>query len=308
MLQAASLSKRYGSLLALDDVSFSLRAGCVTGLLGPNGSGKTTTLRLALGLERPTSGSVTIDGLPVVELEYPYQRVGALLDAAWIHPNRSARAHLTWICQASRIPRANVAWALEEVGLTAVADKPAGTFSLGMRQRLGLASTILGKPELLILDEPMNGLDADGIRWIRSFIRGRAEGGCAVLLASHLLQEMQATADRVLVLSRGRLLFDGTLGDLRAGIGTESFVEVECSDPHAAERALNAASRGAGAAHVVDGDGGVTVVRVSDGDVATVGSTMQSAGIGVTRIESRSASLQEAYMDLTHDHDIEEAA
>lgn len=310
MLKASNLSKHYGSFIALDDVTFSLRPGCVTGLLGHNGSGKTTILRLALGLERPTSGLVTIGGSKLVEWEYPYQRVGALLDASWVHPKRSAQAHLTWICQASRIARKNVAWALEEVGLTSVAEKKAGNFSLGMKQRLGLASTILGKPDLLILDEPMNGLDPDGIEWIRGFIKRQADSGCAVLLASHLLQEMDATADRVMVMAHGRLVFDGTRDELRGGTGTESFVEVECSDPYAAERVLNAELPAAvitATAQVVNNEQGLTVVRVSHSDVGAVGSTLQSAGIGLNRIENRSTSLQEAYTSLTHGHEREGA-
>lgn len=310
MLEASSLSKHYGSLIALDDVTFTVRPGCVTGLLGPNGSGKTTILRLALGLERPTSGSVTIGGSPLVEWEYPYQRVGALLDASWIHPKRSAQAHLTWICQASRITRKNVGWALQEVGLTQVADKEVGTFSLGMKQRLGLASTILGKPELLILDEPMNGLDTDGIEWIRGFINGQADKGCAVLLASHLLQEMEATADQVMVMAHGRLLFNGTREDLRGGTGSQSYVEVQCADSHRAERVLNATTTTAAIAaraRVVNNEGGVMVVRVSDSDVDEVGATLRSAGIGVSRIESRSTSLQEAYTSLTRGYDRERA-
>jgi len=310
MLEAVGLTKRYAGVTALDDVTFRLRPGCVTGLLGPNGSGKTTTLRLALGLERPTSGSVTIGGARIAELEYPYQRVGALLDASWIHPNRSARAQLRWIAQASRIARERVDWALEEVGLASVAEQRAGTFSLGMRQRLGLASTILGRPELLILDEPLNGLDPDGARWMRGFIKRRADDGCAVLLASHLLGEMEATAERVLVLGAGRLLFDGTLAELRDDAGAESFVEVECTDPHAAVRVLNAAPEATDPrARVVDDERGVAVVRVSGGDLGAVGASCRSAGIAVIRIERRSTSLREAYSGvLTTDREGERSA
>ena len=293
MLEVSRLSKRYGALKAVDDVSFALRPGCVTGLLGPNGSGKTTTLRLALGLERPTAGTVTFGGTPVAELDFPFQRIGALLDASWIHPNRSAHAHLLWIARASRIPRERVDWALGEVGLASVAAQPAGTFSLGMRQRLGIASTILGRPELLILDEPLNGLDTDGAQWMRTFLRRQADDGAAVLLASHLMGEMEATADRALVLAAGRLLFDGTLSELRDGAGAESFVEVECADPHSAAEVLSRGSR------AVDDERGITVVRVPGADVGAVSSTCRSAGIDVIRIERRSTSLREAYSVLT---------
>ncbi len=309
MLETAGLTKRYPGLTALDDVTFRLRPGCVTGLLGPNGSGKTTTLRLALGLERPTSGSVTIGGTPLADIEYPYQRVGALLDASWVHPNRSARSHLLWIARGSRIARERVEWALDEVGLASVAEKRVGTFSLGMRQRLGLASTILGRPELLILDEPLNGLDPGGARWMRGFIKRQAEDGCAVLLASHLLGEMEATAERVLVLGAGRLLFDGTLAELRDDAGAESFVEVECADPRAAVRVLNGAPEVTDPpARVVDDERGVTVVRVAGGDIGAVGASCQSAGIAVIRIERRSTSLQDAYSALTNDREDERTA
>lgn len=302
VLKVENLTKRYGTLVAVDQVTFAIAPGSVAGLLGPNGSGKTTTLRVVLGLEMPTSGTASILGNPIERLAHPLQRIGALLNAGWVHPNRSARAHLTWLCQASRISTSIVDWALEEVGLAAVADNRAGTFSLGMKQRLGLASTILGTPDLLVLDEPMNALDPEGVDWMRGFMARRAEEGCAILVASHHLREIESTADRVLVMANGQLRFDGPPANLRAGTGVAPYVEVACADPIHAASTLHGTTFERAGVEVVADDEGMTVLHVQTDDVGGVSEALHLAGVAVHRVERRSSSLQEAYSALVRDH------
>ena len=222
MITAHRLTKTYGARTAVDGISFTVEPGRVTGFLGPNGAGKSTTMRMVLGLDRPTSGSVTVNGRRYGDFPAPLREVGALLEARALHPGRSARAHLRWLAASNGIPRARVDEVLDLVGLTAVAEQRVGRFSLGMGQRLGIAAALLGDPEVLILDEPVNGLDTEGTRWVRGLLRGLAAEGRTVLLSSHLMGEMARTADDLVVIGRGRLLAAGPVDAL---IGTHASLE-----------------------------------------------------------------------------------
>ncbi|GGU31457.1 ABC transporter ATP-binding protein [Streptomyces violascens] len=217
MIDVQRLVKTYAGRRILDDLSFHVSPGRVTAFLGPNGAGKSTTLRMIMGLGRPDSGTATVLGVPYRELPAPLRSVGALLDASAVHPARSPRAHLGWLARTHRIAPARVDEVLELVGLTTAARRPVRGFSLGMRQRLGIAAALLGDPELLILDEPVNGLDPEGIRWFRTLMRALADEGRTVLVSSHLMNEMALVADHVLVIGQGRVLSDGPLGDLLRG-------------------------------------------------------------------------------------------
>ena len=222
MIEAQGLTKSYGATRAVDGLSFGLRPGVVTGFLGPNGSGKSTTMRLILGLDHPDAGVVTIGGRPYHRLNWPLSEVGALLEARTFHPGRSARAHLLALAAAGGITRSRVGTVLGMVGLETVAGRRAGTFSLGMAQRLGIAAALLGDPGVLLFDEPVNGLDPEGIRWVRNLMRSLAAQGRTVLVSSHLISEMALTADRLIVIGRGRLLADTTVAEL-AGRGGGSL-------------------------------------------------------------------------------------
>ena len=217
MIEAVGLTKRYGKTVAVDNLSFTVPTGRVTGFLGPNGAGKSTTMRMILGLDTPTGGSALIGGKHYRDLKDPLRTVGALLDAKWVHPNRSARAHLAWMAKSNRIPAKRVDEVLDIVGLGAVAGKNAGGFSLGMSQRLGIAGALLGDPQVLLFDEPVNGLDPEGILWIRKFMHRLADEGRTVFVSSHLISEMALTAERLVVIGRGRLLADTTVAELSAG-------------------------------------------------------------------------------------------
>ncbi|MBO0729797.1 MAG: ATP-binding cassette domain-containing protein [Acidimicrobiaceae bacterium] len=216
MIEVTGLTKRYGSTTAVDDLSFQVAPGRVTGFLGPNGSGKSTTMRMILGLDTPSAGHALINGQPYRELARPLRQVGALLDGRAYHPGRSARSHLRALAGASAIPRNRVETVLEMVGLTSVAGKRTGTFSLGMGQRLGIAAALLGDPGILLFDEPVNGLDPEGVRWVRDLARTLAGEGRTVLISSHLIGEMSVTADQIVVIGRGRLLADRSMRELAA--------------------------------------------------------------------------------------------
>ena len=213
-IEVAGLSKRFGRNLAVDDLTFTVRPGVVTGFLGPNGAGKTTTMRMILGLDRPTAGTVRIGGQGLGELAEPMRTVGGLLDAGWVHPRRSARSHLLWLAALAGMPRSRVDEVLDFVGLTSVAGKRAGTYSLGMRQRLGVAAALIGDPDVLILDEPANGLDPEGITWFRGFAQRFAASGRTVLVSSHLIAEMALTASEVVIIGRGKLIAQKTTSEL----------------------------------------------------------------------------------------------
>src|SRR3974390_866767 len=222
MIRARSLTKRFGPALAVDDLSFDVLPGAVTGFLGPNGSGKSTTMRMIMGLDTPSSGSALIDGRPYSDLAWPLREVGGLLDAQAFHPARSARNHLRWLALTNDIPLRRVDEVLDQVGLSSVAGRRAGKFSLGMSKRLGIGATLLGDPTVLLFDEPVNGLDPEGIRWVRHFLRGLAAEGRTVFVSSHLISEMSQTADRLVVIGRGRLIAETSVADFIARSGGAS--------------------------------------------------------------------------------------
>jgi ABC-2 type transport system ATP-binding protein len=230
MIDVGGLTKRYGSATAVDDLSFTVEAGQVTGFLGPNGAGKTTTMRMIVGLAAPDRGSVTVDGRRYADFPVPLTEVGALLDAGAVHPGRTAYDHLRALAASNGLPRCRVGEVLARTGMDAVAGKRAGGFSLGMRQRLGIAATLLGDPQVLIFDEPVNGLDPEGIRWVRELMRSLAAEGRAVLVSSHLMSEMAQTADHLVVVGRGRLIADTSVSELMRGAG-EGSVQVRAGDP-----------------------------------------------------------------------------
>ena len=290
MIQVRELSKRYGETVAVDGVTFDVRPGLVTGFLGPNGSGKSTTMRLILGLDRPTSGSATVHGRPYRSLAAPLREVGALLDAKAVHGNRSARLHLTWLARAGGIPTRRVDEVLELVGLSAVAGRKVRGFSLGMSQRLGLAAALLGDPATLLLDEPVNGLDPDGIRQVRVLLRKLAAEGRTVLVSSHLMAEMEETADRILVIGNGRLAADTTLTELTGRHGG-GHVRVVSPRP---ER-LAAVLTGLGGVVVPEFDGALDVAGLSAG---RIGDAAAAAGLALHELTPARGSLEDAFLEL----------
>ena len=247
MIEARGLTKRYGSTVAVDALSFDVRPGVVTGFLGPNGSGKSTTMRLIMGLDAPDAGQARVAGQPYRALRWPLREVGALLEARAFHPGRSARRHLEALAAANAIPRRRVAEVLGMVGLESVAGKRAGGYSLGMAQRLGIAAALLGDPGVLLFDEPVNGLDPQGVRWIRELLRSLAAQGRTVLVSSHLISEMALTAEHLVVIGRGRLLADTSVAELTARGGSleEAFLELtgDSAEYSGGEQASPAAGR-----------------------------------------------------------------
>ncbi|EEI18015.1 ABC transporter ATP-binding protein [Corynebacterium lipophiloflavum] len=298
MIEVHNLTKQYGPVRAVDDLTFTVTPGVVTGFLGPNGAGKSTTMRMILGLDSPTSGTALIDGSPYASLDQPARRVGALLDAKGVHPNRSARASLLWQAQASGIPAGRVDEVLSLVGLTDVAAKRTGGFSLGMGQRLGIASALLGDPEYLILDEPVNGLDPEGIRWVRGLLRSLADEGRTILVSSHLLAEMAQTADHLIVIGRGRLVADTSVHDFIKGNSAVTTV-VRPVDPAAMETALAAA--GVSFELGVDAEGRPTIA-VADHTCDEIGAVAFRAGVQLAELSERRASLEDAYIRSTEGH------
>ncbi|MEO3784206.1 ATP-binding cassette domain-containing protein [Actinocorallia sp. B10E7] len=293
MIEAHELTKRYGRTTAVDGLSFRVRPGVVTGFLGPNGSGKTTTLRTALGLNRPTAGSVTIGGRPFRERRRGMRHAGALLDAQDVHPGRSAYAHLRALACANSIPRGRVTEVLEEVGLAAVARRRVGGYSLGMKQRLGIAGALLGDPPVLLFDEPLNGLDPEGVLWSRGLFHRLAAEGRTVFVSSHLMSEMEQTADHLIVIGRGRLIADEPLARFAAR-GTRPSVTVRTPDPGALARAL----RSEGAALETRGDGSCTVTGLSTDRIAEIALDHR---IVLHELVPRGSSLEEAFLELTAD-------
>ncbi|MGC3860472.1 ABC transporter ATP-binding protein [Micromonospora chersina] len=294
MITLRGLTKRFGAVAAVDDLTVEIRPGQVTGFLGPNGAGKSTTMRMVLGLDRPTAGQALVNGRPYRELRHPLHEVGALLDATGVHPARSGRAHLVAMARSNGIPARRVDEVLDLVGLDArAAGKPGRALSLGMGQRLGIAGALLGDPPVLLLDEPVNGLDPDGVRWIRRFTRGLADEGRTVLISSHLMSEMQQTADRVVVLGRGRLVADAPLAELIAARPASS-VRVRGPEP-AGLAALEARLAAEGATVDADGDG-LTVAGVTAG---RVGDLAYELGVRLHELTPVAASLEEAFLELT---------
>ncbi|WP_214404904.1 ATP-binding cassette domain-containing protein [Pseudonocardia lacus] len=299
MIEVRGLTRRYGATLAVDDLSFTVEPGRVTGFLGPNGSGKSTTMRLVLGLDRPSAGLALVDGVPYRELAHPLRTVGALLDARWVHPNRTARAHLRWLARSNRLPPGRVDEVLDQVGLTAVADRRAGAFSLGMAQRLGIAAALLGDPEILLFDEPVNGLDPEGIVWVRRFVRGLAAQGRCVLVSSHLLPEMALTADELVVIGRGRLIAQSTTAEF---VDSASRTSVRVDGPRLDE--LAAALRRAGVEVGPSGDGALTATGTP---MARIGRVAADAGLALSELSLHRGSLEEAFMRITG-HEVEYTA
>ncbi|WP_370969682.1 ABC transporter ATP-binding protein [Amycolatopsis sp. cg9] len=292
MIEATGLTKRYGKTLAVNNLSFSVSAGQVTGFLGPNGAGKSTTMRMILGLDNPTGGQVTIGGKKYHDLKEPLRTVGALLDAKWVHPNRSARAHLQWMAKSNRIPAGRVDEVLDTVGLTSVAGKRAGGFSLGMSQRLGIAAALLGDPEVLLFDEPVNGLDPEGILWIRKFMHRLAEEGRTVFVSSHLLSEMALTASNLVVIGRGQLISQSSTQDFVAR-AAENTVKVRSPQLAELRDALQRASAG------VTGDDTGLVVSGMDSD--KIGEIAAANRIVLHELSPQTGSLEQAFMQITGD-------
>jgi ABC-2 type transport system ATP-binding protein len=293
MITASGLTKRYGATTAVDDLSFTVTPGVVTGFLGPNGAGKTTSMRLMLGLDTASAGTVTVNGHAYRATRAPIQEIGALLDPTALHPGRSAYHHLLWQAQAGGVPRRRVDEVLELVGLAAVAGTPAGTFSLGMSQRLGIASALLGDPPVLVFDEPVNGLDPEGIQWIRGLMRRFADEGRTVFLSSHLMSEMEQTADQVLVIGRGRLVADLTMEEMirRSAHSHVRLVAVGAGAMVGPLERAGAVVRREGAA----------ALMITGLDTAAVGAIAHGAGIALDELSVQRASLEAAYMELTAD-------
>ncbi|MFF2629004.1 ABC transporter ATP-binding protein [Kitasatospora griseola] len=293
MIELHHLTKRYGDKLAVDDLSFRIPEGVVTGFLGPNGAGKSTTMRMILDLDRPTAGKVTINGRSYASVQDPLREIGALLEAKGVHPGRTAYDHLLWMAQSNRIPRERVDQVLEVVGLTAVAKKRARGFSLGMGQRLGIASALLGDPKILMFDEPVNGLDPEGIVWIRKLMKALAAEGRTVFVSSHLMSEMALTADHLVVIGRGRLLADLPMAEFIRQ-NSRSAVRLRTPQP---EQLLDAL-RGAGLTAEPGPDGAWEVV---DGDPALLGDLAAAHGVTLHELSPQQASLEDAFMQMTAD-------
>jgi ABC-2 type transport system ATP-binding protein len=292
MISVRDVSKRYGDTLALDRISFDVRPGMVTAFLGPNGAGKTTAMRVILGLDAPTAGAVTVDGRSYRDLPAPIQHVGSLLDARAIQGGRSAYNHLLWIAQAGGIPTSRVREVIDIVGLQDVAGRRVGKFSLGMFQRLGIATALLGDPPTLLFDEPVNGLDPEGIAWIRKLMRRLAAEGRTVFVSSHLMSEMEDTADHVLVIGKGRLIADLSMDEF---ITHSSGNYVRVASPRAVE--LAALLREGGA--IVNEDG--AALLVTGMAAPDIGDLAAARGIALHELSLVRATLEAAFMELTHD-------
>jgi ABC-2 type transport system ATP-binding protein len=292
VIEAAGLSKRYGTTVAVDELSFTVPAGQVTGFLGPNGAGKSTTMRMILGLDAPTAGSVTVSGRPYARYRRPLLEVGALLDAAAVHGGRTAENHLRSLALSNGIATGRVTTVLDQVGLRSVARRRVGGFSLGMKQRLGIAAALLGDPGVLMFDEPVNGLDPEGVLWIRTLLRSLAAEGRTVFLSSHLMSEMALTADRLVIVGRGRLIAETTMDDLLGG-ATE-IVRVRTTDIDLLTDAL----RSRGATVTLDRDATLTVSGSSSDEV---GAIARATGATLQELSEHRNSLEQRYMQLTQD-------
>jgi ABC-2 type transport system ATP-binding protein len=293
MIKAENLTKKYGDKTAVSDLSFTVRPGIVTGFLGPNGAGKSTTMRMIIGLDAPTSGRITVNGRPYAEHRAPLREVGALLEARAVHTGRSAENHLRAIAATTGIGRRRVREVIDQVGLTDVAGKRAGAFSLGMGQRLGIASALLADPATILLDEPVNGLDPEGVLWIRTLLKSLAAEGRTVFVSSHLMSEMALTADHLIIVGRGRLIRDSTVTDF---IAEASHQSVRVRTPRTTELR-----------DVLVGDG-VTVTSTEPGHLTVtglsseqIGSRAAQAGLAVYELAPVQASLEQAFMELTKD-------
>ncbi len=285
-IEFRGITKHFGSVQAVNDLTFTVEPGAVTGFLGPNGSGKTTTLRMLLGLVTPTSGTATIGGSAYRDLERPLSTVGTALEASSFHPGRSARNHLAVYAAAEGISSQRVADVLTRVGLGEYMDRRVGGYSLGMPQRLGLAFALLGDPGVLVLDEPTNGLDPEGIRWMRGFLRGQADEGRTVLISSHVLSEVQQSVDRVVIISRGRSMYEGSLESLEAG----SVVHIDSPDRSALAKALTSAG-----ARIETTDAALLATGIS---VERAGAAAFAAGVILTHLSVESVGLEQVFLEL----------
>ncbi|MEV7808873.1 ATP-binding cassette domain-containing protein [Microbispora sp. NPDC088329] len=294
MIEVRELTKRFGRTVAVDGLTFHVKPGRVTGFLGPNGAGKSTTMRVILGLDRPASGEALVGGRRYDRIRHPMREVGALLDAQAVQGGRTPLGHLGWMARANRIGRARVVSVIEQVGLAGVARKRIGGFSLGMRQRLGIAAALLGDPGVLLLDEPVNGLDPDGVRWIRELLRGLAAEGRTVLLSSHLMSEMELTADHLVIIGRGRLIANTPMRELTA------VREVFVRSSRAGE--LATALSAAGGTVTAEGGAGLSVRGL---DPTEIGDLAARHAIPLYEVTPRGASLEETYMRLTAEPTVE---
>jgi ABC-2 type transport system ATP-binding protein len=292
MIEVRELTKRYGTTTAVDSLTFTVQPGIVTGFLGPNGAGKSTTMRMIMGLDHPTSGAATINGRPYAQLDAPLHEVGALLEARAIHTGRSALNHLRAMAATTGVPRSRVDEVVDIVGLHDVADRRAGGFSLGMGQRLGIASALLGDPNTLILDEPVNGLDPDGILWIRKLMQGFAADGRTVFVSSHLMSEMALTAEHLIVIGRGKLIADAPV---QTFIDRASHHSVRVRSPQAVS--LHDLLTGPGVAITSLGNGALEVSGIA---AEKIGERAAAAGIVLHELTPIQPSLEEAFMALTH--------
>jgi ABC-2 type transport system ATP-binding protein len=293
MIEAQALTKRYGEKLAVDQLSFAVRPGVVTGFLGPNGSGKSTTMRMIMGLDAPNKGDVIVNGRHYHDLPWPLHEVGALLEAKAIHPGRSARAHLQMLAETNHIASSRVDELLDVVGLTSVAGQRVGKFSLGMGQRLGIAAALLGDPEVLLFDEPINGLDPDGIRWVRNLLKGLAREGRTVFVSSHLMSEMALTADEVVIIGKGRLIAQVPVDQL-INQSSQRFVRVRSPQIDRLRVALEAN----GASAVVEEDGSLSVRGT---DEVAIGELAAGIPVVLHELSPQSSSLEEAFIELTEE-------
>ena len=292
MISVRNLTKEYGEVRAVDDLSFDVEPGTVTGFLGPNGAGKSTTMRMILGLDAPTSGTVSVNGHRYADSPAPLREIGALLDAHAIHPGRSARDHLRWLAASNGIPTTRVGEVLDLVGLESVAGQRAGRFSLGMGQRLGIAAAMLGDPPVVVLDEPVNGLDPEGIRWVRTFARQLADEGRTVFISSHLMSEMALMADHLLVIGRGTILADCSMTEFMTDHAA-SYVRVKA--PALGDAAALIGGRGLDVTRVDD------EIRVVGLDAPAIGELLFRHGLMVHELTLVRSSLEDAFMTLTAD-------
>lgn len=292
-IEVRDVRKRFGSTQALDGMTFTVRPGQVTGFVGPNGAGKSTTMRVILGLDKPDAGSALVGGRPYRDLRTPLKHVGALLDAAAVQPSRSARHHLLWLAHSQGLNAARVDAVLRQAGLQEVAQRKAGGFSLGMRQRLGIAAALLGDPPVVMLDEPFNGLDPEGFMWMRGFLASLAAQGRAVLVSSHLMSELQDTADHVVVVGRGRVLADMSVRQLLESM-SEGRVTLRTS---ARNDAMTVLAR----AGATVSSGGPDTISVTGMPAENVVSLLGAHAVPFSEVSSHRASLEEAYMELTRD-------
>jgi ABC-2 type transport system ATP-binding protein len=292
MIEVRGLTKQYGAVRAVDDLTFDVQPGKVTGFLGPNGAGKSTTMRMVLGLDRPTAGSVTVNGRRYLDSPAPLREVGALLEARALHPGRSARNHLRWLAVSNALPVRRVDEVLEQVGLEKVADQRVGKFSLGMGQRLGIAVALLGEPPVVVLDEPVNGLDPEGIRWVRTLARRLAADGRTVFISSHLMSEMAVTADHLVVIGRGSVLADCPMPEFIAEHAA-SYVRVRSPQRGAVADLLRR--------HGLDVARQDDELRVQGLDAAAIGELVGTNGLHLHELTLVRSSLEDAFMTLTAD-------